>query len=403
MNETTIHPDFVNFRLPDERWMKAAVAGGLWAAFEIIIGSFLHNLKIPFAGSLLASFGVILMISFHRLWPVKGLIWRAGLICALMKSISPSAMILGPMIGIMTEALLIEFSLAVFGFNRFGYLLGGVLGVCSALIHKIVSILILYGTDIIEVYLNIYRFAVKQIGFPGADPWLVVFILAGVYIGGGLIAAAIGLSIPVHGERPYDSFELEEKPPHISPFAMEGTRYSLPLLLLHLLSIPLLILLIIKSGLLTGALAIMVWAFLLYLKYPGIYNRFRKPVLWFQFIVIVLIAAFFWKKDCNYLICFSIEGLRAGLAMTLRAVAVIMAFSAFSIELRNPVVKGFLEKKGMRNLYMGISVAFSALPYMIGQIPDARTLIRHPRTAVATAMLNAQRWLSHFDANGHKI
>jgi hypothetical protein len=386
----------IKFHLPDERWMKAAVAGGLWAAFEIIIGSFLHNLRIPFAGSILASFGVILMISFHRLWPVKGLIWRAGLICALMKSISPSALILGPMIGIMTEAILIELSIRTFGFNKVGYLIGGVLGVCSALFHKVVSILILYGNDIIQVYLNIYRFAVKQIGIPDADPWFAVFALLGIYILGGVLAATIGLSIHVNSEVKVVKGFADEKELQISPFSVVVGKYSLLLLLLHLLSIPFLILLILKTGLLIGTSVVIFWAFLLYLKYPGVYKRFRKPVLWSQFLIITVIATFFWERECEYLVCFSPEGLRAGLTMSLRAVVVIMAFSAFSVELRNPVVRGFLERKGMQNLYVGMSIAFAALPYMIAQIPGARQLIRHPGKAVSTALLNAQQWLEHF-------
>ncbi len=382
--------------LRDDRWMKAAVAGGLWAAFEIIIGSFLHNLRIPFAGSILSAFAVMLMISFHRLWPVKGLIWRAGLICALMKSISPSALILGPMIGIMTEALLIELSLRSFGANKAGYLIGGVLGVGSALIHKVVSILILYGMDIVEIYLNIYRFAVKQIGLPNADPWLVVFALIAVYIIAGFIAALIGISIPVNGEITVDKPEIEEGSATTSPFAISNNKFSITLMLIHLAAIPLFILLIVKTGLLISTAAILIWAVLLYSKYPGVYRRFSKPVLWMQFLIIILIAAFFWERDCSYFICFSITGLKGGLAMTLRAVVVIMAFSAFSVELRNPVVRAFLEKKGMRNLYLAISVAFSALPFMVARIPDARTLIFHPRTAIASSLINARQWLLHY-------
>lgn len=377
--------------------MKAAVAGGLWAAFEIIIGSFLHNLRIPFAGSILSAFAVMLMVAFHRLWPLKGLIWRAGLICALMKSISPSALILGPMIGILSEAVLIELSIRILGSNKAGYLIGGILGVCSALIHKVVSILILYGTDIIEVYLNIYKFAVRQLGIADADPWLVVFALVGVYVTGGFVAAAIGISIPLDGEMLSSNPVPEEKIRQSSPFTAPGNGYSLPLLLLHLISVPVLIILIVKAGLLAGTIIVLAWAVLLIFKYPGVYRRFSKPVLWFQFIVIILIAAFFWERACDYFICFSIEGLEAGLTMTLRAVVVIMAFSAFSIELRNPVVKAFLEKKGMQNLYLGISVAFSALPFMVAQIPGARSLVRHPRSAIATALLNAQYWLQHFE------
>lgn len=387
----------INPGLPDDRWMKAAVAGGLWAAFEIIIGSFLHNLRIPFAGSILSAFAVMLIVAFHRLWPLKGLIWRAGLICALMKSISPSALILGPMIGILSEAVLIELSVRIIGSNKAGYLIGGILGVCSALIHKVVSILILYGSDIIEVYLNIYKFAVRQLGVPDADPWLVVFALLGVYVAGGFIAAAIGISIPLDGEKSSTNPAPGKNIRQSSPFTAPGNSYSLALLLLHLISVPLLITLIVKAGLPAGIIIVIAWAALLIYKYPGVYRRFSKPILWFQFIVIVLIAAFFWERTCDYFICFSIEGLEAGLTMTLRAVVVIMAFSAFSIELRNPVVKAFLEKKGMHNLYLGISVAFSALPFMVAQIPGARILVRHPRSAIARALLNAQYWLQHFE------
>jgi len=391
------------FKLPDDRWMKAAVAGGLWAAFEIIIGSFLHNLRIPFAGSILASFGVVLMISFQRLWPEKGLVWRAGLICALMKSISPSSLILGPMIGIMTEALLIELSIRIFGLNKAGYLIGGTLGVLSALIHKIVSIVILYGNDIIEVYLNIYRFVVKQLGVPNADPWLVVFTLIGVYIIGGVVAAAIGISIPVNGKIDVEAGLQNIDAIQLSPFDAQVGKYSLPMLLLHLVSIPILIVLILKAGLIIGIAVVLLWALLLYIKYPGVYKRFRKPVLWMQFLIITLISAFFWESECDSFLCFSVEGLEAGLAMSLRAVVVIMAFSAFSVELRNPVVRVFLEKKGMRNLYFGISVAFAALPYMIAQIPGARQMIRHPRTSIAIAMMNARHWLNQTEMNERKF
>ena len=45
-------------------WMKAAIVGGLWAAVEIILGSFLHNLRIPFSGTFLTIQGVILLIAF---------------------------------------------------------------------------------------------------------------------------------------------------------------------------------------------------------------------------------------------------------------------------------------------------------------------------------------------------
>ena len=120
-------------------WLKASVIGSLWASIEIILGSFLHNLRIPFAGTLLAILGVCLLVAFSQIWHEKGLFWRSGVICAVMKSISPSLIILGPMIGIMYEAILLELFILFFGRNIFAYAIGGMFAISSILIQKLIS------------------------------------------------------------------------------------------------------------------------------------------------------------------------------------------------------------------------------------------------------------------------
>jgi len=386
--------------LPDEVWIKAAVAGGLWASFEIIIGSFLHNMRIPFAGSMLAVTGMVLMIAFHRLWPERGLIWRAGLICALMKSISPSSLILGPMIGILTEAMLLELSVRLLGTNKAGYFTGGVLGVSSAIIHKIASILILYGFSLIEVYLNIYRFAARQFGVENPDPWKLLAALAGVYIAAGLAAGILGLSVPV----PEKKLQTNQFPATIQsaeqPFGATGHRFSLTLLLLHLCAIPAFIILTGQTGIATGLAAVAIWCLLISRRYQQVFRRFGKPVLWLQFLIITVFAALFWEVDCDRWICISREGFMAGIAMTLRAIVVITAFSAISIEIRNPVVHGFLTKRGMKGPYLAVTMAFAALPFMISRMPGAMQLIRHPGLSVKQALTDAGELLQKLKTNG---
>jgi len=383
-------------KMPGNIWMKAAVAGGLWAAFEIIIGSFLHNLRIPFAGSILSATAVILVIAFHRLWPVRGIVWRAGLICALMKTISPSALIIGPMIGIFSEALLIEISLRLFGKNRIAYLIGGMLGVSSSLIHKIVSIWILYGNDIIQVYLNIYKFSVKQLGIENITPGIAISALFAIYLISGGIAAIIGMSVPI--ENQLDDIEVKSVDIGLStPFELSGVQFSIKLLLAHLAAVPAFILMLRYLPMWVTTLLMLAWAFGLYFKYPQVIRRFRKPVLWVQFLLIVLFAAFFMDSHCKSLICFSLAGFYAGLAMMMRAALLILAFAAISVEVRNPVVRLFLERRGMRNLYYSLSIAFAALPFMIEQIPPARTLLRNPRSSMALALANAAHWLNHLE------
>ena len=166
----------------DDLWVRAAVVGGLWASVEIIIGSFLHNARVPMAGSMLAFAGTILLIGFYQLWPQKGLIIRAGFITAIMKSVSPSAFILGPMTGIMLEAVLLELMLWLFGNNLIGLMIAGVASVSSALMHKVINILIFYGFDLIQIYVNIVNFALKQFGIAEARPLEILLTLMLFYI-----------------------------------------------------------------------------------------------------------------------------------------------------------------------------------------------------------------------------
>ncbi len=91
-----------------EKWIKASIAGTIWAASEIVLGSFLHNLRVPFSGNILTAIGIIILISISFIWRERGIFWRAGLICAIMKTMSPSAVIFGPMIAIIAESLILE-------------------------------------------------------------------------------------------------------------------------------------------------------------------------------------------------------------------------------------------------------------------------------------------------------
>src|SRR5674476_209526 len=173
-------------------WLKASVVGSFWASIEIILGSFLHNLKIPLSGMILSFISVYLLISFLQIWKENGLVWRAGIICALMKSISPSAIILGPMIGIFTEAMLIEIFIFAFGKNLIGYLIGGAFAVLSTILHKLVGLLILYGFDFIKILSDLYLFAVKQINLEHLSPTFLIILIVFIYIITGMAGAIAG-------------------------------------------------------------------------------------------------------------------------------------------------------------------------------------------------------------------
>ncbi|NLZ95494.1 MAG: hypothetical protein GX921_06695 [Bacteroidales bacterium] len=136
----------------NDKWIKASVLAGLWAGIEIIAGSFLHNLRIPFSGTILTFISIILVIGFFQIWPKYGIIWRAGVITALMKSISPSAVILGPMVAITVEGFIMELAVRVAGRNISGYISAGMLTMVGILVHKVVRLFLLFGWDIFLIY-----------------------------------------------------------------------------------------------------------------------------------------------------------------------------------------------------------------------------------------------------------
>ena len=61
-----------------EKWIKASIVGTIWAASEIVLGSFLHNLKIPFSSNVLTGIGIIILISVSYIWTEKGLFWHGA-------------------------------------------------------------------------------------------------------------------------------------------------------------------------------------------------------------------------------------------------------------------------------------------------------------------------------------
>jgi hypothetical protein len=179
----------------DPRWREAAVLGSLWAAAEIVLGSFLHNLKVPLRGHIMTAIGVMLLVAGHRRWPQRGVIWRAGLIAAAMKSASPSAVLLGPMLAIAIEGFAMELATRLAPRRLLGYLLGGALAMSWTMTHRLLSWLLTYGGNLVTVYTQLVAWAERQIGHVPLGAWGPVAALAAVNVLAGFAAAAAGWSV----------------------------------------------------------------------------------------------------------------------------------------------------------------------------------------------------------------
>jgi nucleoside-triphosphatase THEP1 len=382
-----------------EKWMKAAVVGSLWAVVEIIPGSLLHNLKIPFAGSILSFITVYLVISFFQIWKENGIIWRAGLICALMKSISPSAVILGPMIGILSEALILELIIRIIGKNPAAFIIGGALAVFSALAQKALTLLILYGGEIIPVLENMYLFATRQFRFDNLPPSYLLISISAVYLFSGALAGyagyragknyiekktASGPEIIIRSKAKSDLFEFSDK-----------KNYSLLLLIC--------IFILLIGGMLFISNMPIIWSALFTASFTGFMltryrhrlGYFKKPGLWLQVVFILLFSSAF-HNEFSTARGLETEGLFVGIKMVMRVFILLSGFSAISVELKNPLIRSILYTRGLKNLYQSLELAFSALPGLMEAYSVDAKGIRGFRKLTETMLASSQSLLDRF-------
>lgn len=347
-----------------DKWLRAATIGSIWASIEIIIGSFLHNLRLPLAGSVLSFFAVVLMVAFLRLWPQRGIIWRAGLICALMKSISPSAVILGPMTGILLEALLMDLALLIFGLNLAGMIVGGMLAVLSALFHKAVNLLILYGADFATLLNRLVLYAAKQLKMESVSGWDVLLLLAVIYLAAGALAAITGWrlsrNIPLNGAGETGWKENAEQTNRLFEFS-DRQSYSIFLLTGHITGLVILLLGMNRFPARFWIFPLAVYLVFCLFRYKRALYQLIRPRFWIQLILITLLSTVLLQSVASGH-WFERSGFEAGIMMNLRAFMVLTAFTAISTELKNPLVKALVFRKGFASLYKSVSLAFSVLP-----------------------------------------
>jgi len=385
----------------NDLWIRAAVVGGLWASIEIILGSFLHNARIPMAGSMLAFVATILLIGFYQVWPQRGLIIRAGLITAIMKSVSPSAFILGPMTGIMLEAVLLEMMIFLFGNNLFGLMIAAIASVSSALMHKLINLLIFYGFDLIQIYVNIVNFALKQFGLEEAQPVQMLVVMLIFYAIFGILAGIMGFYIGHKSltlKEQQSDLKISVKPKKKLDFFVieKNNKTYIPLLITHIIAIPFGLYLLKFFDDYRGFLFITIYILIFGFYYRNAMKRLRKPVFWMQLVIIVLLSALFWNTEKGEGTWVSMDGIYVGLEMIIRAIFILTAFTGISVELHNQNVRNFLVNIGLGQFYQAVGMAFGALPIMISLLPTSKEILKSPAKSLLKPLIMADQWVVVF-------
>ena len=385
-------------------WLKSSILGCLWASSEIVFGSFLHNLHVPLGSNFLTAIGIILLISVSYKWKDKGLFWRSGLICALMKSVSPSAVIFGPMIAILSEALLLELAVLIFRRNIFSYILGGILAMSWTFIHKISFFILAYGFNLISLYKELAVFAQKQLNMTFIDIWTPFYVLWSMYVLMGIISAVIGIYI---GKKLQKNNEVS---PGINNnnqnnfFSQKGkslTETSLIWLAFDIAGMLSVLFLMSFSAWLwwscTGLIIIIIWA----IRYRRALKPLKKPRFWILFVLITMLTSFLFTRFQGHNNDI-ISGLTIGLQMNLRAALIIIGFSAVGTELTNPVIHNFFKRTSFSQVPIALEVAFETLPFVLNSIPDFKNFFKRPVSVVQQVVSQAEYWLEQITIKHNK-
>ncbi len=369
-----------------DKWLKAAVIGSLWGASEIVLGSFLHNLRVPFSGNILTAIGIVLMVSGHRLWPQAGILIRSGLVCAALKTLSPSPVILGPMLSIVMQASLMETALFLSRGTKAGYLIGGGLAVIWNLLYRILSSIVLYGSSLITLYQNLIDHFTGLAGLETQNYWWPLLLLWALFFLWGSIAGVAGIYISNRAKnvKPSFNFTLPVKDPASGKdkFIVRSgmlTRIR-PVIAFVLLLAGLYSISVFPLGITIAVTGVLLMVLYLYEK--SIISRlFKKRALWVAMAIMLVLSGFFLGQQAG----FSLEGFTGGIEMVLRAIYVIGGFGLISSELQRPEVSAVMKGKALSPLMDAVRVAFHTTPVLIETLPQGREWRKPARVLASMA------------------
>ena len=174
-----------------------AVFGALWGLVEILLGSVFHAIDLPLTGMALAIIGLMLA-SIGRLFvPKPGSTVLIGIIAMVLKLFSIGSSVIGPMVGILAEALIAELVLDVFGKpSMLAFIFASTAASLWTLVQPFVTGVLLFGRNLLIIWLDLLDVGTRLFGIPyQAALWIVLtLIVVHLFFGGigGWLAWKLG-------------------------------------------------------------------------------------------------------------------------------------------------------------------------------------------------------------------
>jgi hypothetical protein len=168
-----------------------AMFGCLWGVTEIQLGTALQSIGIPFRGAFLAGIAVVLLSMARVFNGARGSALAVGITAGFLKTLFVGSLAFYPVIGILTESIIVEIIL----WPRFLYtrhfLAAGVLSVGIMLFFPFLTHGILGGWKVVDVYRDVLQKASAIIGLGEQNAFIIVTVLFALHACLGLIAGTI--------------------------------------------------------------------------------------------------------------------------------------------------------------------------------------------------------------------
>lgn len=175
-------------------WVTVGLFGALWGVVEMTLGSYLHLIFPPQAntfltGVVMGGIGAAIALTGRHFVPRRGSVLLIGVVTALIKLLSPGGSRLGPFVAILVESGLMEAALFVARTpRRWAFVVGGALAVGWNLPHKFLMMRLVYGGDVVPVYVKMVEEGSRMLGLDPSAALLILAILLAIRLAVGGVA-----------------------------------------------------------------------------------------------------------------------------------------------------------------------------------------------------------------------
>lgn len=170
-------------------WTAAALFGGLWGAAELSLGALLSAARVPLGGMVMASVGVVCIVTARRMHPAAGQSLAMGVAVSFLKVFAVGGMLLGPLVGILVEAAVLELAFTVLGRRSAAAVAGAAGALAWAPSWALLWGALLAGPEAVQAFDRGMRMVAGSFGWRGATSGALVASLVGA---AALLGALVG-------------------------------------------------------------------------------------------------------------------------------------------------------------------------------------------------------------------